>query len=45
VHLIERVDGYLEILARHGVACRRVESEDPGRVIYEDDDQIVVVPE
>ena len=44
VHLIERVDGYLEILARHGVACHRVESEDPGRVIYEDDDQIVVVP-
>jgi hypothetical protein len=45
IHLIERVEGYLIILAMHGVACRQVESEDPGRVIYEDDDQIVVVPE
>ena len=44
VHLIERADGYLEILERHGVGCHRVESEAPGRVIYEDDDQVVVVP-
>jgi hypothetical protein len=44
VHLIERVDGYLEILARHGVPYQRVESEDPGRVVHEDDDQVVVVP-
>lgn len=43
-HLIERVPPYLEILAAHDVACVRVESEGPGRVIYEDDVQIVVVP-
>ncbi|WP_033436933.1 hypothetical protein [Saccharothrix sp. NRRL B-16314] len=43
-HLIERVDGYLEILAAHGVACERVESCDPGRVVYEDEHQVVVVP-
>lgn len=43
-HLIERVAGYLEILAAHGVPCVRVESADPGRVIYEDDEQVVVVP-
>jgi RimJ/RimL family protein N-acetyltransferase len=43
-HLIERIDGYLEILAAHGVACERIESTDPGRVIYEDEHQVVVVP-
>jgi hypothetical protein len=43
-HLIGRVDGDLAILAAHGVACHRVESENPGRVIYEDADQVVVVP-
>lgn len=43
-HLIQRVDGYLDILAAHDVACVRVESPDPGTVIYEDNDQVVVVP-
>lgn len=43
-HLIERVPGYLEILTAHGVECRTVRSADPGRVIYEDEVQIVVVP-
>ncbi|MCI3932139.1 hypothetical protein [Streptomyces sp. AN091965] len=43
-HLIERVPGYLELLAAHGVPCREVRSADPGRVIYEDDVQVVVVP-
>ncbi|MFF2503335.1 hypothetical protein ACFVTY_08170 [Streptomyces sp. NPDC058067] len=42
-HLLDRVGGYLEILAAHGVECRLVRSADPGRVIYEDDVQIVVV--
>jgi hypothetical protein len=42
--LIERVPGYLEVLDAHGVACERVVSEDPGRVVYEDEWQIVVVP-
>ncbi|WP_411079143.1 hypothetical protein [Streptomyces sp. cmx-18-6] len=43
-HLLTRVPGYLEILAAHGVECRLLRSADPGRVIYEDDVQIVVVP-
>ncbi|MFJ9430714.1 hypothetical protein ACIRQY_13780 [Streptomyces sp. NPDC101490] len=43
-HLVERVAGYLEILGAHGVDCHAVKSTDPGRVIYEDDVQIVVVP-
>jgi hypothetical protein len=42
--LIDRVPGYLEILAAHGVGCERVRSADPGRVIYEDEYQVVVVP-
>jgi hypothetical protein len=44
VHLIERVPGYLELLTAHGVPCERIESADPGRIIYEDEDQVVVVP-
>lgn len=43
-HLIERVPGYLEILDAHGVECRVVRSSDPGRVVYEDEFQVVVVP-
>jgi hypothetical protein len=43
-HLIERVEPYLVILRAHGVECVRVESADPGRVVYEDDVQVVVVP-
>lgn len=43
-HLLDRVDGYLKILAAHGVGCELVRSADPGRVIYEDEHQIVVVP-
>ncbi|MGY0017817.1 hypothetical protein [Streptomyces sp. cg35] len=43
-HLLDRVPGYLEILAAHGVDCDLVRSADPGRVVYEDEVQIVVVP-
>lgn len=43
-HLLERVPRYIDILRAHGVECVRVEAEDPGRVIYEDDVQVVVVP-
>ncbi|MEU3917846.1 hypothetical protein [Streptomyces sp. NPDC029004] len=42
--LIKRADGYLEILAAHGVDCQRVESPNPGKIIYEDEYQVVVVP-
>ncbi|RII16951.1 hypothetical protein DSC45_14405 [Streptomyces sp. YIM 130001] len=44
VHLIERVTGYLDLLEAHGVGCERVESSNPGRIIYEDEEQIVVIP-
>ncbi|MFJ9055375.1 hypothetical protein [Streptomyces sp. NPDC102409] len=43
-HLLAPVSGYLEILSAHGVDCQALRSADPGRVIYEDDVQIVVVP-
>ncbi|WP_306318704.1 MULTISPECIES: hypothetical protein [unclassified Streptomyces] len=43
-HLIDRVAGYVAILDAHGVDCRAVRSADPGRVVYEDDVQVVVVP-
>ncbi len=43
--LVARAGGYLEILAAHGVRCDKlVAHEPPGRIIYEDADQIVVVP-
>ncbi|MEU9125348.1 hypothetical protein AB0C96_36885 [Streptomyces sp. NPDC048506] len=44
VHLIERVAGYLDLLTEHGVPCVRIESTDPGRIVYEDENQVVVVP-
>ncbi|HEX8870184.1 MAG TPA: hypothetical protein VF821_31265 [Lentzea sp.] len=44
VHLISRVPGYLAILDVHGIQWCRVESDDPGRIVYEDADQVVVVP-
>jgi hypothetical protein len=43
-HLFDRLPGYLAILDAHGVPWRRLESDDPGRVVYEDADQVVVVP-
>jgi hypothetical protein len=43
--LIKRVDGYLEVLAAHGVGCERAESSEPGTIIYEDQYQVVVVPD
>ncbi|MFJ2406432.1 hypothetical protein ACIOUE_34580 [Streptomyces xanthochromogenes] len=43
-HLLARVPGYLEILAAHDVDCVTLRSTDPGRVIYEDGVQVVVVP-
>ena len=43
--LVARADGYLEILEAHDVRCDKlVAHEPPGRIVYEDGDQIVVVP-
>ena len=44
-HLLERVDGYLAILDRHGVGYEVVRSDRPGRIIYEDPYQVVAVPD
>lgn len=44
-HLFEPIPGYLEILAAHNVPCERYTSSAPGRVLYEDEHQVVVVPE
>lgn len=43
-HLLDRIPDYLALLAAHGVPCERLESADPGRVVYEDEHQVVVVP-
>ncbi|MFD9705068.1 hypothetical protein [Lentzea sp. NPDC059081] len=43
-HLLERVHGYLALLDAHGVRWARLTSDAPGRVVYEDEVQVVVVP-
>lgn len=43
-HLIERVAGYLLVLDAHGVRHERRESADPGRIVYQDEYQVVAVP-
>lgn len=40
----ELVDELCGILTGHGVACHRVTSDDPGKVIYEDEFQVGLVP-
>jgi hypothetical protein len=42
--LIERTPGYLAILDAHNVAWEQLRATDPGRIIYSDDWQVVVVP-
>jgi hypothetical protein len=42
--LIDAVAGYLAILDDHGLDCSRVETDDPGRIAYSDDLQVVAVP-
>jgi hypothetical protein len=43
-HLLARVSGYLDLLDRHQVGWIECRSSDPGRIRYEDDVQVVVVP-
>ncbi len=43
-HLFEPIPRYLEILANHNLPCERYLSPAPGRILYEDAHQIVVVP-
>ena len=41
-HLLARLPGYLRLLDAHGVEWVELRSADPGAIIYEDDDQVVV---
>ncbi|WP_120002844.1 hypothetical protein [Nesterenkonia muleiensis] len=44
-HLLERVPGYLNLLDKHGVAHECLRTSAPGRIVYEDQVQIVAVRE
>jgi hypothetical protein len=43
-HLVDRIAGYIDVLAAHGVDCVASFSDAPGVVIYEDDDQVIAEP-
>lgn len=43
-HLLARIPGYLDLLSRYGVTWQKLHSADPGKVLYEDDVQVVVDP-
>ncbi|WP_433710826.1 hypothetical protein ACQP2U_31885 [Nocardia sp. CA-084685] len=43
VGMIERVEGYLAILDAHGVRWVRLDSDAPGKILYEDSNQVVAV--
>ena len=43
-HLIDMARDYVALLGRHSVECVETHSDGPGRVLYSDDVQIVVVP-
>ena len=43
-HLLTGVEFYTDLLRRYDVGWRVLYSNDPGRVLYEDDVQIVVAP-
>lgn len=42
--LLEAARGYLDLLTRYGVAWRERRTDDPGRVVHEDDVQVVAQP-
>ena len=43
-HFAGRLDALRGLLTAHGVAHRRTVSDDPGRIVYEDDHQVGAVP-
>lgn len=43
-HLIEKARQYVALLDRYGIECVERRTVTPGRVVYEDDVQIVAVP-
>ncbi|WP_228830730.1 hypothetical protein [Nocardia beijingensis] len=42
--VLAHVDGYLAILDAHGIEWSRLSSTAPGRIIYNDSDQVIVEP-
>jgi hypothetical protein len=42
---LEPVPGYLSILDAHGLGYVEMRSDSPGRIAYEDDFQVIAVPE
>ncbi|WP_164479120.1 hypothetical protein [Nakamurella antarctica] len=43
-HLLDQIDGYLQLHQRHEISCIRRQAPNPGRVLYDDDVQVVVAP-
>jgi hypothetical protein len=43
-HLLKPIPDYLAILAAHNLPCERYDSTNPGRIIYQDPHQVVVIP-
>jgi len=44
IPLLDRVPDYLAILDAHSIAWERVETDEPGEVLYEDEHQVVADP-
>jgi len=44
VALLGMTDAYLELLDRYGIAWVELRTSHPGRIVYEDDVQVVAVP-
>lgn len=42
---LKPVPGYLAILDAHGLGCVEMHSNSPGRILYEDDYQVIAAPE
>lgn len=43
-HLLERVEPYLVLLDAHQVPWEKLESDHPGRIVYEDEFQVIATP-
>ncbi|WP_432570095.1 hypothetical protein [Kineococcus sp. SYSU DK005] len=43
-HLLTGIAGYLDLLDAHGLPWQRLRTSEPGRVVYEDEHQVVVTP-
>ena len=44
-YIFHRIDGYLRLLDRHSVGWERIETDAPGRIVYEDDVQVIACPD